>query len=227
MFEIVLVHSPLVGAISLAPTQKRLIALGCDCHLPDPSKGGTILPSWRGWTSKILEKCTPSLSTIFIGHSMGGRLAAKLACDTGSMKFICLDAAIPPKNESIRPVEDEFLEFLKTLPVDEDHKLPPWQEWWPIDVFEDGPDPDDIRDELFQTTPRIPLDWFHDVLDMPDWSAANSGYIRTSRTFADDARTAEALGWPVEKLKGTHLHPASAPDKTAEAILNCCKKLIA
>ena len=227
MFEIVLVHSPLVGAVSLEPTRKRLSAKGHGCHLPDPSHGGIQLPSWHNWTSAIIEQCRPTSDAIFVGHSMGGILAAKLACDSGSMKFICLDAAIPPSSGRVQPVEDDFLEFVKSLPVDTNGALPPWQDWWPIDVFEDAPDPDNIRARLFETTPRLPISWFSDVFDMPDWSSANAGYIRTSRTFAEDARTAESLGWPVVKLKGTHLHPASAPDKTADAIIECCQKLVA
>lgn len=157
---------------------------------------------------------------------MGGRLAAKLAAETNAAGFICLDAAIPPVPGPMPPVETEFLDFLKSLPCDAGGQLPPWHEWWPVDVFEDAPVTKHLRITIEAGNPRLALDWFNDSIEMPDHSAAEAGFVRTSRGFAEDARKAEALGWPVIKLRGTHLHPAIDPDETVDALVECYRRML-
>jgi len=160
-------------------------------------------------------------SPVIVGHSMGGLLAARLAADIHAAGFICLDARMPQPSGPTPPADPEFHDFLRTLPLKEDH-LPPWQDWWDTDVFEGTGISEDHRKAVLSDIPSLPLSWFDDAIEMPDWSGLRKGFVRTSHTFIDEARRAEAAGWPVIRLKGTHLHPATHPEETAQAIIQCC-----
>ncbi|MEM8697383.1 MAG: alpha/beta fold hydrolase [Pseudomonadota bacterium] len=220
MRDIVLVHSPLVGPTSLAPTADALERGGLRCHLPVAYVAGGEPPSWRDWSERLIGALPPVDAPLIVGHSMGGLLAARLAGDLGAAGMICLDAAIPPETGETPTVEPAFRAFLDTLPL-RDGRLPRWADWWDLDVFENIGIPADARAAAVRDMPRLPLRWFDDAFAMPDWSAARRGFVRTSLTFVEEARKAEAMGWPVVRLKGIHLHPMTAPAETAEAILAC------
>ena len=155
---------------------------------------------------------------------MGGLLAARLASALGASGMICLDAALPPESGQTATVDPAFHSFVKSLPL-EDGTLPPWNEWWPIDVFEGVDVSPDLRARVLGDIPRLPLNWFDDTFEMPPWPETKRAFVRTSSTFIQAAQQAEALGWAVEKLRGTHMHPATHPDQTAKAIISCCRKM--
>lgn len=225
--DVVLIYSPLVCAATLAPTHKLFLEQGHQSRLPDPSPLGSSPLPWRDWPARLLELASPTADTIFVGHSMGGRLAAKLAAETNAAGFICLDAAIPPPAGPMQPVEPDFLNFLKSLPRNDDGRLPPWHEWWPVDPFDGAPISEPLRTAIETSNPALALDWFDDIIEMPDCSSTRAGFVRTSRAFAEDARRAEAFGWPVLKLRGTHLHPALEPDETVDALVECYHRITA
>ncbi|MGD1933631.1 MAG: alpha/beta fold hydrolase [Candidatus Phaeomarinobacter sp.] len=221
MLEIILIHSPLVGPSSLLPTADALKAQGIKCATPSPLRPHAPPPSWHDWPIRLKGAVPDMASAVVVGHSMGGLLAARLAADIHAAGFICLDARIPPASGPTQPVEPEFHDFLRTLPLSDGH-LPPWQDWWEVDAFEGADISEDTRKTVLSDIPSLPLSWFDDAFEMPDWSGIRKGFVRTSHTFIDEARRAEADGWPVIRLKGTHLHPATKPEETAQAIIACC-----
>ncbi|WP_299321489.1 alpha/beta hydrolase [Parasphingopyxis sp.] len=220
MPDIVLIHSPLVGPTSLAPTQKALERAGHICHLPTAYAAGAEIPPWRDWPDRLAEALPEMDRPVIAGHSMGGLLAARLAADLNASGMICLDAAIPPDSGTVLPVEPTFRAFLDTLPV-QDGVLPPWNDWWTVDIFEGGDVSDAEKETFLADIPALRRDWFDDSFAMPDWSRAKRTYLRTSLSFVEEARRAGSLGWPVIRLKGTHLHPFAEPEETADAILQC------
>lgn len=221
MPDIVLVHSPLVGPSSLAPTRAALERRGIRCHLPAAYRPGEAVPAWRDWPGRLAAALPAMDGPVIAGHSMGGLLAARLAADLGAAGLICLDAAMPPESGIVLPVEPAFRAFLDTLPAS-DGTLPRWSDWWTVDIFEGAPLSDSEKTAFIDDIPALRLDWFDDDWAMPDWSAAKRAYLRTSLAFVDETRRAEAMGWPVVRLKGTHLHPLAEPEETADAILQCC-----
>lgn len=225
MPEIVLIHSPLLGPNSLAPTAAALRAQGVTAHLPSPLAGGGEIPPWRDWPQRLGDALPVMTAPIFVGHSMASRLAACLSAGFDRSAVLCLDADRPPESGATSPVTTEFRAFLETLPLDAG-RLPPWHRWWPNDVLE-GTGMDEIgRTGLLADIPRLPLAWFDDDFTMPDWSHAGRAYVRTSLSFVEEARRAESDGWAVVRLKGTHIHPAAEPGETAAAILQCCRTLL-
>jgi len=221
MLEIILIHSPLVGPSSLLPTAEILQAQGVRCATPTALRPHAPPPAWHEWPARLKGTLPDMASPVVVGHSMGGLLAARLAADIHAAGVICLDARIPPETGPVNPVEPEFRKFLDTLPLT-DGTLPPWHEWWDVDVFGDTNLPSDRREAVLADIPALPLTWFDDQFDMHDWSGIRKGYVRTSHTFIEETRKAEAMEWSTVRLRGTHLHPATEPEETAQALIDCC-----
>jgi pimeloyl-ACP methyl ester carboxylesterase len=221
--DVVLLHSPLVGPSSVAPTAQSLEARGVRCLTPSPYASGAH-PAWRDWPAVLLRDLPQTHAPVIVGHSMAGLLAARLASALDASGVICLDASMPPEAGATPTLGPSFRSLLATLPV-EDGRLPPWHQWWPGDVFQNVAIAPDVRAQVIRDIPRLRLDWFDDAFDMPDWARAKRAFIRTGAWFDAEADRAEARGWPTIRLNGTHLHPATHPEETAAAILDCIARM--
>jgi len=224
--EIILVHSPLVGPSSLAPTALILEQHGFKCHVPSPYNLAESLPTWSEWPNRLLESLSTisSSNSIIVGHSAGGLLAAWLAGRWTAKGVVFLDAMIPPSEGRTVPAEPWFYDFVHSLPQ-ENSLLPIWTQWWGKDLLLNVAASEDFKTLFTSELPRIPIGWFDDAFEMTDWSSVPAGYVQTSSVFSEQAATAESRQWPVRRIDGTHLHPALAPEETAAALLEVCSLL--
>lgn len=222
MPHFVLIHSPLVGPSSVIPTADALSALGFATYVPTPNAQASHT-TWREWPRQLLDALPGMEVPILVGHSAGGLLAAYLAGTLNAKSFICLDAMMPPERGGTPPIEPGFLKFVHTLPT-EDGLLPIWTDWWEGDLLAEAPMSPDVKADFLAELPRLPLTWFEDSFEMPNWSCAKRAFIQTSPVFHDEAKRAEERGWPVIRLKGTHLHPALEPMETATALVDAYRR---
>ncbi|MCR9239939.1 MAG: alpha/beta hydrolase [Rhodobiaceae bacterium] len=222
MPQFVLIHSPLVGPSSLVPTADALSALGFATYVPTPNAPASHT-RWCEWPLRLLDTLPELEDPILVGHSAGGFLAAFLAGTLNAKSFICLDAMMPPERGVTPPVEPAFLKFVRSLPIT-DGLLPIWTDWWEGDLLAEAPISPGLKTTFLAELPRLPLAWFDDSFEMPDWSCAKRGFIQTSPAFHDEAKRAEERGWPVIRLTGTHLHPALAPKETAAALVDASRR---
>ncbi len=67
--------------------------------------------------------------------------------------------------------------------------------------------------------PRIGLSYFEDTVPVPvGWTETKCGYVLLSDAYAEQAARAEASGWPVARIPGTHLSMVTDPQAVADAI---------
>jgi hypothetical protein len=159
---------------------------------------------------------------ILVAHSAAGLLLPSLADALGASALIFVDARLPPALGRVRPVDDEFMAFLRTLPT-EGGRLPPWSRWWGDRRLESLIRDPARRSQFEADLPRLPLSWFDAETDVPPWASSRCAYLRLSKPYEPEALTAERRGWTVVHIDGTHLHPMIEPEATADAVIALAK----
>lgn len=219
--EIVLVHSPLVGPSSLAPTAEALERRGFRTYTPCVVGSDT---GWRACPGAILAALPQLESPLLVGHSAAGLLLPSLAAPLQARGLVFVDAQLPPAKGPTPPANGAFRELLEALPVDRG-RLPKWSRWWGPGGLA-GLVPDRWTRETFEADlPRLRPQWFDDAIETPPWDRLPAGYLQTSAVFAEPAAEARRRGWPVVSLAGTHLHPFLAPEETAAALAQIIEAL--
>ncbi|MHA7818605.1 MAG: alpha/beta fold hydrolase [Erythrobacter sp.] len=221
--EIVLIHSPLVGANSVLPTARALESRGEKVVAPSPYADGES-PAWRDWPEALRARLPALERPVFVGHSMASLLAARLAADYPHSALCSLDGNIPPASGPTEPVAASFRPFLESLPEDAGI-LPPWHQWWPGGIFEDRQVDEALSAELVRDIPALRRDWFDDAFEMPSWDHADKGFVKLATWFDAECERARDAGWSTLALDGIHLYPAIEPEQTATAILGCIARM--
>jgi Alpha/beta hydrolase family len=208
----------LVGPASWLPTAAVLQRRGARCLVPTPAPAEPVTP-WSQWSDALQSALGSVVEPILVGHSAAGLLLPALGHALNASALIFVDARVPPPVGRTRPVDGEFHEFVKALPT-ENGRLPPWSRWWGDGRIEALiPDPQ-TRAQFEAELPRLPLAWFDDRTDVPEWISRPCGYLRLSNLFEPETLDAVQRGWPVVHLDGTHLHPMLEPAETADALLS-------
>ena len=229
--DLVLVTGPMVGASSWAPTAERLRASGWRVHVPDVLSANGALPPWHALSAHYAKLLSLDSPPILVGHSLATVVVADLASRVAARGLIMVDGEIPPASGSVPPGSKAFRAFVLNL-AGADGWLPRWSEWWRDHPRRSFTGIDELaRDanafELFENDqPRVPAAWFDDTIDLAVWAHRPAGYIQTSKFYDHSAEDAEARGWPLVRLNGTHLHPTLQSDEAARAIaLIACRLL--
>jgi len=228
----ILVAGPLVRASSWEPTAECLRAAGCHVRVPDVLAHHRPPPSWRAWTSQLLEHVTGGNEPIVVGHSSASVLAADLATRLPARGIIIVDGEVPPSQGAAFPVRPALRDFIKGL-VEPDGMLPIWSRWFARDMQRmslvglDVLARDAVAFARFESgLPRMHIDWFDDAIELANWDYIPAGFIQTSAIYDHAAIAAQQRGWPVTNLRGTHLHPTLHPAETANAILAMSRQLV-
>jgi hypothetical protein len=223
--ELVLLHSPLVGANFWHPVAQMLESQGTRCSLPSAIERDRELVAWRDWPNVASAGLNVPPGAIVVGHSAAGFLLPSLASTFSASGVIFVDALIPPDQGSVPPADSDFLQFVRSLPRDDDGLLPPWSRWWGEGAIERLIGDAQTYRRFEAELPRLPLSWFDDAVDVPRWQHLPAGYVQTSARFASSSRDAQERGWAVRALAGTHLHPLLAPRETADALLEIVESM--
>jgi hypothetical protein len=228
----ILVAGPLVRASSWEPTAECLRAAGCRVQVPDILAHHPSPPSWRAWTSHLLEHIAGGDEAMVVGHSSASVLAADLATRLPARGIILVDGEVPPSRGAAFPVRLALHDFIKGL-AEPDGMLPIWSRWFAGDterlsrVGLDILSRDAAAFARFESgLPRMHVGWFDDAIELADWDQVPAGFIQTSAIYDHAAAAAQRRGWPVANLQGTHLHPTLHPAETADAILAMSRQLV-
>lgn len=230
--DFILIAGPLVRASSWEPTARHLRSAGCHVQVPDVLAYHHPPPSWRSWTSRLLEHMTSSNEPVVVGHSSASALVADLATKLPVRGIIIVDGDVPPSQGAASPVRPAFHDFIKGL-AGPDGTLPIWSKWFADDtrrtsiVGLDILASDPVAFAQFERElPTLHVAWFDDTIELANWDHVPAGFIQTSTIYDHAAAEAQRRGWPVTRLQGTHLHPTLSPAETAGAILSMSRQLV-
>ncbi len=227
--DIVIIQGPLVGASGMTPLAERLRARGLRVHVPDVLDGQPKPPLWSAWSTLLISLLSlDGRRPVLVGYSASTTLAAELATRIPTQGIVFLDGEIPPAMGLVAPGSDRLRRRMEAL--SESHgRLPIWSDWFTGDEDKAiiGITSLQTNAEAWNTfrrdQPRMTREWFRDQINLRPWGEVPTGYVRLCEIFDRSADEAEKRGWPVARLKGTHLHPTLEPEETAEAILRVCR----
>lgn len=223
MAGFVLLHSPLVGPLTLSPLAEGLIRLGHRAAAPDLRAAVTT----AGIDKRMVEQPLSALTDhapgdceplVIAAHSGAGAYVPALAAELHPDAIVLIDAVMPPPSGAFTPSAD-FRSELERL-VEPDGCLPAWPTWWTEeDMVTLIPDPD-LRAAISQECPRVPISFYDSVFEMADgWARPWAGYLRLSVGYEPHASAAETRGWPVHRRSGGHLDTATQPDEVADDLV--------
>lgn len=229
--DFILVSGPLVRASSWEPTARHLREAGYSTQLPDVMAYRRAPPSWGDWSSHLLNLINARGESVLVGHSSAGALVADLASKVPCQSLIIVDGDVPPSEGAAAPVRPALRDFIRGL-AGPDGTLPIWSRWLGdarraslvgLDILANDPK---ALAEFESGMPRLSVDWFDDTIELANWDSIPAGFIQTSAIYDHSAADALRRGWPVARLRGTHLHPTLSPAETAGAIIGMSQQLI-
>lgn len=220
MTEALLVHSPLVGPSTMRFLGDALAANGWSTTVPDLRPG---LATVDGFLALAAAR-SPGPGVVLVGHSRAGAFLPALAVLTGAAGSVFLDAVVPEGDQSTSPTI-RSLAFVDQLPLT-DGRLPPWYEWWPKDVIEEGiPDPAH-RSAVVADMPSVPRAFYDMPVSVPHgWSSRPCAYLQLSEAYDEDADRAAGWNWPVARLHGGHLDVVNSADLVAAEVVRLAARL--
>jgi len=222
--HIVLVTGPFTGRTSMLDTADALRAAGAEVTEPDPhALHPDALPGLEDWAHSLLAAIPRAPRPLMVGFSAGTVLAAWLAPQVAATGLVLIDGALPPRSGPCPILSDEVRAHLRGRAAPD--ALPTWSDWWDADLAEPlghhrlARARPDLVEALRAEERAFPLDWLEQTLDLPPCDGIPAAYLRLSRFHDAEAELAASRGWPVERIDGSHLHPAFAGNETAGAIL--------
>jgi pimeloyl-ACP methyl ester carboxylesterase len=225
---LVLVHSPVVGPRTWAPVGDALRARGQTVIVPDarpPDEGRGW--SWGDFVDRVVESLELERDFVLVGHSGAGPLLPAIA-DRAAPRVtacVCVDAALPAPEGPTPIVPVELLPALESMATD--GRVPRWSEWWPEEAMRSLVPDDEVRRQLTEEMPRLPLAYFRDSVPVPPgWARMPCAYLQFSAIYQSVAVDAGARGWRVVRIDGQHLHMVVDPDATASALLDLVAGLV-
>jgi hypothetical protein len=219
--QVVLVHSPLVGASSWQPVARVLRAEGFDVAVPSlAGLADAPPPRWRFAVDRVLDAIGAGNDVVLAGHSGAGVLVPAVVGRLGDAvtTVVLVDTPVPARARVVTPVPAEFREFLAGLAAD-DGRLPTWSHWWDEAVMTDLVPDARLRAELEADMEPLPLAYFDEEVPVPaGWEDRRIVYVHLSDAYGEDAATARERGWEVVELPGRHLDIATRPELVADVL---------
>ena len=206
---LVLVHSPLLGVFCWQNVAVHLRAVGYDTIVPDFVPVLLKHPPFYPKIADVIAQAADSLSgeIVLVGHSGAGALLPVVARAIGRKVrgALFVDAILPhPRKTWFDTVPPDFAARVRAL--SSNGFLPPWHEWWPLQVMA-GLLPDDMERKNFaQKLERRPLAYFDEMapdIDLP--ALVQCRYLQLSPAYEVEAEMARGLGWSVDYCPLGHL----------------------
>ncbi len=221
MTHFLLVHSPLVGPSTWSPVRDELVLHGHEVTVPslvDAALSGAWQPCVDAVLAAVDSAAPPA---IVVGHSGAGLLLPHVASRLrpSPARLVFVDAGVPPGNGAVPALPRTLLEQVRARA--RSGRAPKWSEWWGPHAMTTLIPDSELRRTVVEEIPALPVSYFEQRVPVPDgWRRADGGYVLLSEAYREDARAAEALGWPVIDLAGGHLDIVTRPVTVTSALLD-------
>lgn len=221
-----LVHSPLVGALTWQPVAGRLERLGH--HVLTPSLAGVFAregPFRSAFASAAAEalRSSGAREAVLVVHSGAGTLLPDIAAEAEKAKVsvagaVLVDAALPhPGLSWTESAPEELRDQVRAMA--KDGFLPPWHEWFPEGTLEELlPDPG-TRSRFREDVPRLPLAYLEEkAAALPGPDPERGAYLLLSPAYERQADEAGRSGFLVARREMHHLAPLTHPETVGSAV---------
>ena len=215
--RIVLLHSPLLGALTWQAVGAELTARGHRVAAPAwPRLLGIDGDFYRALATAMAPVLAEAPAVVVVHSGAGALVPALEAASANVAAVIFADAILPHPGRS----------WFDTAPPDlatglrggaDFGELPAWDRWWPPGALERlVPDPE-IREPLLAELEPLPLQYFEEPAP-PASLTAPAAYLRLSGAYDEEARLAGLQGWPVVSHRLHHLAMLTHAPAVATAI---------
>jgi hypothetical protein len=221
--NVLMIHSPLVGPLTLTPLGAALRDRGFDVVVADLRAAlAGPRPQWRA----IVDAASAAVESadVVVAHSGAGVLTPLLAERLSPRVAAFVDAVVPGVGSSYC-ASAEFIEFIDSLRRD-GSLLPPWCEWWGDEAIARLIPDDELRRRIAADTPRVPRSFYDDPVPVPAaWtSRCRCCFLQLSPAYDDDRARAVAYGWPTARLNGQHLDVAVRPREVGDLLVELIER---
>jgi hypothetical protein len=225
----VLIHSPVVGALTWQPTARLLRERGHTSCVPTLDIAGARPPYWSSLAGRVAEAARdlpPDEPLILVTHSAAGLIvpAVRSALAERTVRaYVFVDAALPENGATL----GDLIPADAGVTVDalraraEDGWLPPLGADWPEAAWA-ALIPDMTRRARFRAeVPRVPVALYDDPTPIAaTWPDAPCCYLQFSRLYATTEARARESGWTTRELRGEHFHMLVEPLDVALALID-------
>lgn len=198
----ILVHSPLVGALTWQAVADDLRQKGYEAETPDlVDRDNLAMPYWQQEVSSI---ALPASDCILVGHSGAGALLPAIATAENVIGSIYVDAVLLFAQASrldLLRAEDKDIARLFEGWLNQGGRFPNWTDGHLASTIAD----DELRRALLaDLRPRSKRFFTEPIAPPADWEQKPCAYIQLSSTYAIYANRAEARGWYVLRHDSHH-----------------------
>lgn len=230
MEHFVLIHSPLVGALTWRLVADQLRRLDLVVFTPTLSDSPDANePYWKQHADSVarsLAEIPKDAALTLVAHSGAGPLlpVIRRSIPNPVRSYVFVDAGIPV-NEATRLdlMKLEDAEWANEFQKELEHggRFPTWNV---DDLSEVVPD-ENLRMKLVSELRPRGLDFFTEPIPVFDgWPDAPCIYIQFSAAYDWDAAQAESHRWPTYKTEANHFHMLVDPKQVAELIISAAQK---
>ena len=223
---IILIHSPLIGHGSWRAVAKRLEVRDRVVATPLIELDDLAAPydiAIAGGIAAQIDTVEPAVLAV---HSGAGSLVPAISSRVPLAAVIFVDAILPTPGRSwFDTAPASLADHLSGLAVE--GMLPPWPNWFGPEVMSRLVPYAPLREAFEADCPPLPLSYFEEPASPepmpPDLPA---GYLHLSEGYDEEARSADALGWPVRSEELHHLALLTHPDRIATALVEMADVLV-
>ena len=226
----VLIHSPLVGALTWSLVADQMQQRGLDVIVPTlKDSPDSTEPFWKQHAdsvSKALMGIPNDQPVILVAHSGAGPLLPVISesIPNPAQAYVFVDAGIPRNGATrldLMKSEDPEWAAQFQAELENGSRYPTWNI---EDLQEILPD-ESLRKQMVAEIQPRGLDFFSEPIPVfAGWPDALCVYIQFSEPYERSAVQAHQSGWPTHRLDAGHFHMLVDPQGVAEMIIKVVTK---